>query len=721
MATTQKDAPPAGARSGSQTTDRLLAAIHKISSLLTRPIALDTILTSIVRETSYVFGFTRMAIFLTDKPRNLLECRYIHGFNQEDTRRALRYPYRLDTTDCVETRVARLGKTIYVKDYLRDPRMTGVDLAVSQHMRRVSTIAVPLKIKKDVIGLIAADKDSLKLKLTQKDIKALLTFANQASIIIENARLQEQNQKKIKQLLTLQEISQQTSAALDLDTLFSLICGSALKLTRAAGALLFLCQDEQTGLSLAAAQGSLIKESKAATPWREAAHQLAQVVAATAAPKLETITTGQNGAQSASRPGPSALLAVPLINEKRVLGVLLVAADSTPVFSEDDLKLLLIFAGHSASLIRNVRLYGQMMTERNFRENILESSPNSMITLNLHQEITSLNRRAEEMFGVRRQEVLGQPAAAIFPGGMVRIIELALNEHAVVNRKEIRYSGQAETAAILGITSSLLRDHQNELIGAMVIARDLTEEKKTEELIHRIDRLTSLGQLSAGIAHEIRNPLASIYFNVQLMAKKLPAADPVRNFLNDTQEGINRIRALVKGMLDFAKPALPSLKNYPLARIVTDSIALMDSQCKKNKVTIAVGLADPLPDIVCDAHQIQQVLVNLLLNAIEAMPAGGRIDLAAWLEHGPGARSSQVALQCTDHGTGISAGHLSKIFNPFFTTKPEGTGLGLSIVHKILEQHHATVDVVSQEGNGTAFTLHFPVSLEEYPCRAIPS
>ena len=718
MVTVQEDARNTGARVSNQTPERLLAAIHKISTLLTRPIALDTILTSIVRETSHVFGFTRMAIFLTDKPRNLLECRYIHGFNQEDTRRALRYPYRLDTTDCVETRVARMGKTMYVKDYLRDPRMTEVDLAVSRHMRRVSTIAVPLKIKKDVIGLIAADKDSLKLRLTQKDIKALSTFANQASIIIENARLQEQNQKKIKQLLTLQEISQKTSAALDLDKLFSLICGSALKLTRAAGALLFLRRDEHAGLSLAAARGRLIKNTQ---PWREAAQQLAQMVAASAAPKQETITPGQNRAQPQGTPALAAQMAIPLINEKRVLGVLVVVADSSPAFSEDDLKLLLIFAGHSASLIRNVRLYGQIMTERNFRENILESSPNSMITLNLHKVITSLNRRAEEMFGLRRQEVLGHKAATIFPADMARIIDLALDEHAVVNRKEIKYASQGEAVTMLGITSSLLRDHQNNLIGAMVIARDLTEEKKTEELIHRIDRLTSLGQLSAGIAHEIRNPLASIYFNVQLLAKKLPETDPAKRLLNDTKEGINRIRALVKGMLDFAKPALPSLKRHPLAQVVADSIALMDSQCKKSKVEVVVDLTAPLPDILCDAHQIQQVLVNLLLNAIEAMPAGGRINLTAWLERGAGARTSQVALQCTDQGAGISSSHLSRIFNPFFTTKPEGTGLGLSIVHKILEQHQATVDVISQEGGGTTFTIYFPLHHDEYSWHAIPS
>ena len=182
-----------------KTKDKLLSSMHKISCLLTRPISLDRILTAIVRETSLVFGFTRLAIFLTDRERSLLECCYIHGFNPGDSERALRFPYRLNLHDCVETRVAQRGTTIYVEDYGLDSRMTPVDLKVSRIMRRVSTIAVPLKIKKDVIGLITADKGDSKLSMTRRDIAAFSTFANQASIVIENARLQAQNKEKIKQ------------------------------------------------------------------------------------------------------------------------------------------------------------------------------------------------------------------------------------------------------------------------------------------------------------------------------------------------------------------------------------------------------------------------------------------------------------------------------------------------------------------------------------------
>lgn len=694
-----------------KTKDKLLSSIHKISSLLTRPIALDTILTSIVKESSLVFGFTRLAIFLADKDRGLLECRYIHGFNPQDSERALRFPYRLDDHDCVETRVAGLGKTIFVKDYLTDPRATPIDLKVSRIMGRVSTIAVPLKIKRDIIGLITADKDDIKLKLTRKDIDAFSTFANQASIIIENARLQEQNQKKIKQLLTLQEIGKKASSTFNLEKLLNVMSASALKLTKASGCTLFLLDDDSKQLQIASRKGYEQGEGPADSRLR-AGEGIVGWVAQSGVPALVN-EVRQEARSLEGRAGVASQLAVPLISEKRVLGVLNVESCKKGAFSEDDLKLLMIFAGHAASLIKNARLYGQVMTERNFRENILESSPNSVVSIDLKKEISSINRRTEEIFGLKRTDVLGRKADEVFTEDIARIINLALDNHSVVDYQEINKSGREGSTLILGITSSLLRNHQRNLIGAMLIIRDLTEEKKTEELIRRMDRLTSLGQLSAGIAHEIRNPLTSINFNVQLLAKKLVGADAAQGLIDDTLEGIDRIKTLVKGMLDFAKPSLPCLKSDSLLRVLKDSVGLIDSQLKNKGVEVVFDLNENFPEVIFDSHQIQQVFVNLLFNSLEAMPCGGRIGITSRIERDHGKQGGHVVLYCTDAGTGIGRENLSKIFNPFFTTKPEGTGLGLSIVHKILEQHNATVEVVSEEGRGTTFILKFPIHRTE--------
>jgi two-component system NtrC family sensor kinase len=687
-----------------KTKERLLSSIHKISSLLTRPISLDKILTCIVKETAQVFRFSRAGIFLTNKDKGLLECKYLIGFNPEETERALTKPYRLADHDCLDTKVARYGKTIYSRDMVNDPRATALDLKVSMYMKRLATIIAPLKIKKDTIGLIVADRRDQEMNLTKKDIDSFSTFANQASIIIENARLQEQNQRKIQQLLALQEISRETSSTINLNKLLRVITASAMKITKASSCALLLVDNDNKHLRVASQIGY---EGLDTARFRmRVGEGIAGWVAANGVPLLVRDVSREPRYLEAIKEVKSEL-AAPLISENKVLGVLNVDSVNQAAFSEDDLKLLVIYAGHTASLIKNARLYGQVMTERNFRENILESSPNSVIAVNMKKEITSINRRTEELFRLKRKNVLGQRVADVFGEEIVQLVDLAINQGDLID-KEIRKSRKDGSHLTLGITSSWLRDHQDNLIGVIFIVRDLTEGKRTEELIRRMDRLTSIGQLSAGIAHEIRNPLASISLNVQILSKKLALDDAAKHIVSDTLEGIDRIKSLVKGMLDFARPSTPALKRDSIARVLRNSIALLDSQLRKKNIDVKLDLAESLPEVVFDEHQIQQVFVNLLLNGLEAMSDGSSIKIKGAIGKDQ-KRRHQLALHIMDTGCGIPPFNLSKIFDPFFTTKPEGTGLGLSIVHKILEQHHAAIDVVSEVNRGTTFILSFPI------------
>ncbi len=486
-----------------KTKERLLSSIHKISSLLTRPISLDKILTCIVKETAQVFSFTRVGIFLTDKDKGLLECKYLIGFSPEETERALTKPYRLADHDCMDTKVARYGKTIYSRDMVHDPRATPLDLQVGRYMKRLATIIVPMKIKQDTIGLIVADRREEPLTLTKKDIDSFSTFANQASIIIENARLQEQNQRKIQQLLALQEISRKTSSTINLNKLLGVITASAMKITKASSGALLLVADDNQHLRVASQIG--YERLDTARFRMKVGQGIAGWVAANGVPLLVRDVSREPRYVEAIKEVKSEL-AAPLISENKVLGVLNVDSVNLAAFSEDDLKLLVIYAGHTASLIKNARLYGQVMTERNFRENILESSPNSVIAVNMKKEITSINRRTEELFRLKRKHALGQKAADVFGDEIVQLVDLAIDQDDLIDYKEIRKSRRDGSQLTLGISSSWLRDHQDNRIGVIFIVRDLTEGKRTEELIRRMDRLTSIGQLSAGIAHEIRNP-----------------------------------------------------------------------------------------------------------------------------------------------------------------------------------------------------------------------
>jgi len=521
--------------------DRLLSSVHKISGLLTQPVSLDSVLTAIVEETAHVFGYDRVAIYLVSKDRRLLECKYEIGFTPGEMEIAFQRPFSLERHECIETLVVKTGKTIYIRDYSADSRVTYLDRKVSKKQNRFATIAVPLNLRDSVIGLIEADRGGYPLVLTEEDIQHLSIFANQASIIIENTRL-----------------------------------------------------------------------------------------------------------------------------------------------------------------------YEQLVNERNFAENVVESSPNCILVVNCDGTIRMVNPLAESIFCLEPGAAVGKPASEVFGEPLRTIIREAIDgktsdgREVVVKRKE-------GARTILDVSTSQLKSQCGTVLGAVLIATDLTEAKKTEEWMRRVDRLSSLGQLSAGVAHEIRNPLASINFNIQLLSKRIQPDEKTIRIINNSLAGVERIKGLVKGMLDFSRPAPPQLKRESIHRAVEDAISLMDSQFSKHGIRVVQKLAAEAPDITFDSRQIQQVFVNILLNALQAMPEGGTVTVESRLGGETKELSRYLSVYISDTGAGIPREHFSKIFDPFFTTKPEGTGLGLSIAHKVLEQHGAQIEIRSRVGQGTMFIIRFPI------------
>ncbi len=525
--------------------DRLLSSVHKISSLLTRPVALDTVLTAIVEETAHVFGYDRVAIYLISKDGKRLECKYEIGFAPEEMEIAFQRPFHLERHECIETLVVKTGQTIYIRDYEADSRVTYLDRKVSAKQNRFATIAVPLHLRESVIGLIEADRGGYPLVLTEEDIQHLSIFANQASIIIENTRL-----------------------------------------------------------------------------------------------------------------------------------------------------------------------YEQLVNERNFAENVVESSPNCILVVNCDETIRTINEMTEDFFGLEKERVQGRAASEVFEAPVTAIIREAIGGR-ITDSRELAIKRKQGDRAVLGVSSSQLKSRDGTVLGAVLIARDLTEAKRSEEWMRRMDRLTSLGQLSAGIAHEIRNPLASINFNIQLLPKRLDLDEKSKKLIENSLVGVDRIKSLVKGMLDFSRPTPPLLKRDSIHHAIEESVSLLESQIKKHGIRVETEFERESPDIVFDSRQIQQVFVNLLLNAMEAMPTGGTVKIGSRIEPAKGKSDGFLVIYVSDTGVGIPRKDLPKIFDPFFTTKSEGTGLGLSIAHKILEQHGALIDIRSREGAGTTFILRFPIDGEK--------
>ncbi len=688
-----------------KTKDRLLASINKISGLLNRPIPGEKILHQLVKEMKRVFDLQRVVIFLINKKENLLEVKYVVGFSPEEVRRAFKHPLDMNKHQCRETLVAKTGRMIYIRDARRSSIITEFDFTMDRVWRRTSSISMPLKIKGEIVGVLQGDSTTKELVFSKSDIKMFSSFASQASIIIENARLHEQAQKKIEQLMFLHSVSEKTSATLDLNKLVDIITSTAIRLTQSRCCVLLLMDRDKKYMRVASWKGEKMPGSDRGRV--KVGENISGWVAEKGVPLLINDVT-QEPRYSEIHPDIASMLSVPLISENKVLGVITMTSEKKSAFSLDDLELLMTLAGHAAALINNVRLYDQMKEERNVVADVLESSPSGIIAVDQQKKITTFNRRAEEILQLGRKCVLGKKYGDVFHGEFLKLIKQVVTQQAVPDNQEIAYPRKDGNTMLLGINSSLLKNRVSGIIGMILSIQDLTEVKKTEELIRRMDKLSSLGQLSAGLAHEIRNPLASINFNVQLIEKHLEGDQHASSIMRDTFEGIERIKVLVKRVLDFARTRIPSFSSGDIHESINDALELVAPHIRKKNIEIKKNYAKNTGPLVFDPHQMQQVFVNLFLNATEATPEGGLIEIRSTTEQDRNRGEDVCVVTVTDNGHGISPDNVSKIFDPFFTTKPEGTGLGLSIVYKILEQHEASIDIKSQENKGSSFSLRFP-------------
>ncbi len=246
----------------------------------------------------------------------------------------------------------------------------------------------------------------------------------------------------------------------------------------------------------------------------------------------------------------------------------------------------------------------------------------------------------------------------------------------------------------------------NDIMGAIEISRDITRDIITQKAMMRQEKLASIGRLSAGVAHEINNPLTTILTTAMLIQEDLDPQDENYKDLETITKETLRCRKIVASLLDFARQSEPSKKENDINEIIRESVVLTKKQAEFKDVALVHELATDIPTVMVDRGQIQQALINLIINAIEATETDGKILVTS----GFNPEDHSIEVQLIDSGEGISPEDIDRLFDPFFTTKEEGTGLRLAITHGIIEQHGGTVDVDSKLGKGTTFKLKFPLA-----------
>lgn len=353
-----------------------------------------------------------------------------------------------------------------------------------------------------------------------------------------------------------------------------------------------------------------------------------------------------------------------------------------------------------ALIDRRAALKSARMSEQRFRS-LFAHNPYAVFSIDLEGSVIDVNGAAELMLGIRREEMLGKSYTWIDDPETVRLIGEHLQQSLDGETPKYEFNvrlGNGSEICLRVTNVPLFVDGR--ILGAYLIAKDITEQKRTQELLHRSDKLTAIGQLAAGIAHEIRNPLTAIKGFTQLLKER---AQHNTEYYDVILSELDRANLIVGEFLLLAKPQLTHFRPASLEQILLMIITLLEPQAILHDVRIRTRF-EPVPDVHIEENQIKQVLLNLLKNAIEAMPSGGELTIE--LER---FEADQVRLRLVDQGEGIPEEQLQKLGDPFFSTKETGTGLGLMVSFKIIEDHGGKLNITSVVGVGTTIDLLLPV------------
>ena len=384
--------------------------------------------------------------------------------------------------------------------------------------------------------------------------------------------------------------------------------------------------------------------------------------------------------------------------------------------SSEDVELLQALAGYIGIAIQNGRLYAsleQKVSEyerlKEFSENIVESINVGVMAVDLQDRIESWNSQMEVMYAQPRWQVVGRSLSEVFPAAFVEEFYRVRQTPGIHNLYKFRLVTPTGESRVVNVAMTPLVTRKFHVVGRLVIMDDITERVELEVQLTQADKLSSIGLLAAGVAHEVNTPLAVISSYTQMLAKQLQSDPQKAAVLDKITKQTFRASEIVNNLLNFSRTTGTELTEISLNKVIADTLALLEHQFKVAHIEVRPELNEKLPLIQGNAGRLQQVFLNLFLNAKDAMAGGGVLNVATL-------NGEFVSVRVSDTGSGIAQEHIQRIYDPFFTTKTSpaegqnrGTGLGLSVTYGIIQEHAGNIRVESRPGEGTTFTLDFPL------------
>ncbi len=361
--------------------------------------------------------------------------------------------------------------------------------------------------------------------------------------------------------------------------------------------------------------------------------------------------------------------------------------------------------------------YAELEQIYSFHKAILQNLSSGILIINRNGKIIFANRSALDLLKYELLQLQNRPVAVLFADAAhgQKFWQLLKEQNKLVQSEEAFFLSSDGKVIPVGLTTSTFRDIESrELNGYIIHFKDIKSQIEQRRQLERMERLATLGELAAGIAHEIRNPLASIKSAAQVLEESFKPDDFRTQLVSRIIKAIDRSNELLTRFFDFTKPRKPVQEFHNIEMLIDGIYLLLAPRFKKKRIKFIKNYQPQLPQVFVDAGQIEQVFMNLFLNAIDAMPEGGDLKVEAALVDGvrlqeDGENVPSVCVKISDTGVGISPENIEKIFNPFFTTKSSGIGLGLSISNRLMLENGGKIEVQSKPNAGSVFLLYFPV------------
>ena len=414
---------------------------------------------------------------------------------------------------------------------------------------------------------------------------------------------------------------------------------------------------------------------------------------------------------------------VPCVARGKMVAVIgLGRAKDGSLLSSEDLEILQTVSGYVAVAVENSLLYQEQTTRaeelellKEFNESIVESVNVGLLAVDEYGKITRCNSTFEMLLGLGREKAVGENVENVFDESFAANLENILGKSRwhlseVRNAYKLYTKNVKGEPLILNVAIAPLRSISNNQTGAIIVLENVTSRVKLEESLQQNEKLSSIGLLAAGVAHEVNTPLTGVSSYTQMLLGMIPETDPKHLLLQKMHRQTERATNIVGNLLNFSRTGNSSdFHEIDINKLLNDTLQLLEPQLRKSQVEIIKNYSEIPPTIFANAGKIQQVFTNLILNARDAMNSGGTITLLTVAE------DDKITIKVSDTGEGIEAENLNKIFDPFFTTKGvgNGTGLGLAVTYGIVQEHAGTITATSEIGEGTTFTLVFPPATKE--------